>query len=152
MWAQKQRSTETTPCLLEPDSSEGNRSRTEYGSGRERYTGDEEYQVAVQKVITPQSAVKIKPSYCYGKAGYEPHSCRFGETICHHCKKRGHLARGYRSKAPNVTGASGKALWRPRRGKRVPVKWLGMSMKKEAQPSEIEECVILQLGVPQVSP
>ena len=99
----------------------------------ERYTGDEEYRVAVQKVITPQNAVKKKPSYCYGKAGYKLHSCRFRETICHHCKNRGHLARGYRSKAPNLTGASGKALWRPRRGKQVPVKWLGMNMKRPNQ-------------------
>ena len=110
-------------------------------------------ELAVRKVITPRSAVQTKPCYRCGKEGHEPHSCGFRETICHHCKKRGHLARVCRSKAPNVTGASGKASWRPKKGKRGPVKWLGVSMEKEAQPTEeTEERVILRLGGPPSKP
>ena len=100
-----------TPYLLGFDSSEGDRSRTVYGSG-----GDTQEmkstELAVRKVITPRSAVQTKPCYRCGKEGHEPHPCGFRETISHHCKKRGHLARVCRSKALNVIGASEKASWR----------------------------------------
>ena len=150
MWTQEQRGTEATPYLLRPDSSEGNRSRTEYESGGERYTGVKSTKLAV---IMPRSAVQMTPYYRCGKEGHELHSCGFRETICHHCKKRSHLARVCRSKAPNVTRASGKASWRPMKGKRGSVKWLGMSMEKEAQSTEeTEERVILQLRGPPSKP
>ena len=119
----------------------------------ERDTQMKGTELAVRKVMMPRSAVQTKPCHRCSKEGHEPHSCGFQETICHHCKKRGHLARVCGSKAPNVTGASGKASWRPKRGKRGPVKWLGVSMEKEAQQTEeTEERVILRLGGPPSKP
>ena len=92
------------------------------------------------------SLFHMNPCYCCGKEGHEPHSCGFQETIFHHCKKRGHLARVCRFKTLSVTGASGKASWRPKKGKTGPVKWLDVSVEKDAQTTQDCTTVQLQLG------
>ena len=52
-----------------------------------------------------------------------------------------------------MTGASGKASWRPKKGKRGPVRWLDVSVEKDAQTTqETEERVIMRLGGPPSKP
>ena len=74
MWAHKQWSTEATPYLLGPDSSEGNRTRAECGEAVERDTQEMKSTVLViRKFIMPRSAVETKPCYRVGRP--QMHSC-----------------------------------------------------------------------------
>ena len=61
-----------------------------YSSGQKVATNNEKGELTKQ----------ASPVVCYRRGG--PHlasRCRFSQTVCHACKKRGHLARVCRSKA-----------------------------------------------------
>ena len=70
--------------------------------------GTTQSQLTVQRVAhTPQQSNRTPTATCYRCGGtHAQHTCRFRDTTCHSCGKRGHISRVCRSKAATQNRSS----------------------------------------------